>query len=87
MDEQFRILGRERQADLAREAQRFALADQVPRERPVGPPWFARRMASMMPSRGRGTHSGKPLSPHLLTDRTQELAGSSPASPIEEACC
>jgi hypothetical protein len=57
MDEQFRILGRERQADLDREARRFALADLVQRK-PVAQarlrPWLRRRTVSMRASLRRG---------------------------------
>jgi hypothetical protein len=55
VDEQFRILGRERQADLDREAQRFALANLVQRE-PVARvrirPWVFRRIRSSSLFRG-----------------------------------
>jgi hypothetical protein len=68
MDEQFRILGRERQADLDREARRFALADHARRDRVVLErvrPWL-RRAASMFlgaertltPHRSPSTHAG-----------------------------
>lgn len=53
MDEQFRMLGRERQADLDREAQRFALADLVKRGDAAPErvrPWLFRRLASMVAS-------------------------------------
>jgi hypothetical protein len=63
MDEQFRMLGRERQADLDREARRFALADLVQSER-VAPErvrlWLFRRVASMLSSSGRGFRPAKP---------------------------
>jgi hypothetical protein len=63
MDEQFRMLGRERQADLDREARRFALADLVKRERvarqPLRPSFF-RRVASMLVNSGRGSRQAKP---------------------------
>lgn len=55
MDEQFRILGRERQADLEREARRFALADLVEREHVVRVrvrPWLFRRIPSSSRLRG-----------------------------------
>jgi hypothetical protein len=55
MDEQFRILGRERQADLDREARRFALADLVQRERVARVrmrPWVFRRIRSNSLFRG-----------------------------------
>lgn len=57
MDEQFRILGRERQADLDREARRFALADHARRDRVVRErlrPWL-RRVTSLLSRSGR-TH-------------------------------
>jgi hypothetical protein len=58
MDEQFRMLGRERQADLDREARRFALADLVQRERVaqvrVRPELF-RRVASLLSISRRGS--------------------------------
>ncbi len=62
MDEQLRILGRERQADLDREARRFALADQVQRDRVVRVrlrPWLFGRVASMLSISGRPHTSGK----------------------------
>ena len=62
VDEQFRMLGRERQADLDREAQRFALADLVQRK-PIARarlrPWLCRRAASMRWSLGRGSRPVK----------------------------
>jgi hypothetical protein len=51
VDEQFRILGRERQADLDREAQRFALADLVQREHVARVhirPWVFRQLRSVI---------------------------------------
>ena len=63
MDEQFRMLARERQADLDREAQRFALADLVKRERVARErvkPWLLRRVASTLSGWGRGSHPAKP---------------------------
>jgi hypothetical protein len=65
MDEQYRMLGRERQADLDREARRFALADLVQRERVSRVhawPWLFRRVASMLSSSGRGFRLAKPSS-------------------------
>jgi hypothetical protein len=47
MDEQFRMLGRERQADLIREAERFALGDQVRRGRSAPVRTRLRRIASL----------------------------------------
>jgi hypothetical protein len=52
MEEQFRILGRERQADLAREAERFALADQLRSAQPERPS-LVRRAASLVRGRTR----------------------------------
>lgn len=62
MDEQFRMLGRERQADLDREARRFALADLVQRKRVARVrvrPWLFRRVASMHSSSERGSRPAK----------------------------
>jgi hypothetical protein len=63
MDEQLRMLGRERQADLDREARRFALADHVRREgvaRVRVRPWLFRRIAAMLSSSGRGSAPDEP---------------------------
>lgn len=49
MDEQFRMLGRERQADLIREAERFALADQMRRGRAAPVRTRLRRIAALVP--------------------------------------
>jgi hypothetical protein len=65
MDEQFRMLGRERQADLDREASRFALADLVKRERVARQRMrssFFRRVASMLLSSGRSSRPAEPAS-------------------------
>jgi hypothetical protein len=61
MDEQFRILGRERQADLEREARRFALADLVQRERGVN----GRRRVKLRPRSGRLSRFEKTSEPHV----------------------
>ena len=72
MDEQFRMLGRERQADLDREARRFALADLVQRK-PVARahlrPWLFRRAVSMRSSLGRGSRQVKPGSAAAVSRR------------------
>jgi hypothetical protein len=60
VDEQFRILGRERQADLDREARRFALADLVQRERVARVrmrPWVFHRIRSSTLFRGAASAS------------------------------
>jgi len=63
MDEQYRMLGRERQADLDREARRFALADLVQRKRASRVhflPWLFHRVAAMLLSSGRGSPPAEP---------------------------
>lgn len=63
MDEQFRMLARERQADLDREAQRFALADLVKREGAApkrARPWLFRQVVSVLPSTGRASRPQRP---------------------------
>lgn len=66
MDEQFRMLGRERQADLDREARRFALADLVQRERVSRVhvrPWLFRRVASIFSESRRDFPPAKSVPP------------------------
>ena len=66
MDEQYRMLGRERQADLDREARRFALADSVQRkrvERVRVRPWLFRQVASMLSGSGRDFQPAAPAPP------------------------
>ncbi len=78
MDEQLLMLGRERQADLDREARRFALADHARRERVLLErmrPWL-RRVGSMPLDGVRNAYTSS------LSHRTQEVAGSSPARSI-----
>ena len=56
MEEQFRTLGRERQADLDREARRFALADEVRRaDRAPGHarPWVGRAASTIWAARAQ----------------------------------
>jgi hypothetical protein len=56
MDEQYRMLGRERQADLEREARRFAQADRFKRDRVVhvrARRGLVHRVASMLARSGR----------------------------------
>jgi len=81
MDEQFRMLGRERQADLDREARRFALADLVKRDRVARQRmrWsFFRRVASMLLSSGRGSRPAEPDS----TVASAPLSSASPKSSL-----
>jgi hypothetical protein len=68
MDEQLRILGLERQADLDREARRFALADLV-QGKPRGRPWLVRRAVSVRSRLWRGSRRMKPGSAAAVSRR------------------
>jgi hypothetical protein len=71
MDETYRMLGREREADLAREAAKFAGADVVRRT-----PWWRRSIASLLARATRRpvtATSGRPALPRTPRRRPNVL--------------